>query len=253
METSSTTMNWAEQQMARTAHVGTERVETFNGKSVNGEPLNDQSLNIKIHSVLGFDNPSAVTLRTLRTVKTRPPRDEVDVIVEFMCRANPDVDPITKQLGIRLRRAAHHLERALRQELAANGMEMWELEVLLSLHRAEGHRRSAGDLLRESQVTSGAITNRVARLEERGWVRRDVDPSDRRQVLVTMTPAGLERAREVMATKTHADAGVFGRLDDQTRTRLNDDLRTLLIALEGAVKDGDEGAIRPDRRADLAP
>ncbi len=215
-------------------------------------PLNAKTLNVKIHTVLGEDNPSAPWLRTLGAVKTKPERDQVDLIVDFWCRANPDIDPTIKQLGIRLRRAAHHLEQTLRRELAANDMEAWEFEVLLSLHRAEGHRRSAGDLLRESQVTSGAITNRVARLEERGWVRRDMDPTDRRQVLVSLTPAGLERALQLLSTKTQADAGVFGRLDERTRNRLNDDLRTLLVALEGPVKDGDE-VVRPDRRADLAP
>ena len=164
-------------------------------------------------------------------------RDQVDDLVDFWCQAHPDVDPTTKQLGMRLRRAAAHHERILRQELASLDAEQWEFEVLLSLYRSPEHRRSAGDLLRESQVTSGAITNRVARLEERGWVRRDVDPSDRRQVLVSLTDAGLVRARELLAIKTQTDADLFGRLDELTRGRLNDDLRTLLVAIEGAAPD----------------
>jgi DNA-binding MarR family transcriptional regulator len=140
----------------------------------------------------------------------------------------------------------------LRQELAADGIEMWEFEVLLALRRSPDRCRSAGDLLRESQVTSGAITNRVARLEERGWVRRDMCPDDRRQVLVSLTPEGLARADELLAKKTQADQAVFGRLDRHAQDRLNTDLRTLLLALEGPVRADEEHALK-HRRADLAP
>jgi DNA-binding MarR family transcriptional regulator len=166
-------------------------------------------------------------------VASEPVRDQVDLLVEFWCRENPGVDTATKTLAIRLRRAAHHLERALRRELAEHQMEMWELEVLLALRRAPEHRLSAGDLLRQSQVTSGAITNRVANLEERGWVRRDVDPKDRRAVLVSLTPSGLARAEQMLATKTTAEQRTFAGLDRATVERMSSDLRTLLVTLEG--------------------
>ena len=179
-------------------------------------------------------------------------RDRVDVVVDFWHQENPDLDTRTKMLAIRLHRAAHHLERALRQELAADGIEMWEFEVLLALRRSPDNCRSAGDLLKELQVTSGAITNRVARLEERGWARRDMCPEDRRQVLVSLTPEGLARADQLLATKTQAEQAVFGRLDSLAQDRLNADLRTLLIALEGPAGPGEEGELR-QRHADRAP
>lgn len=178
-------------------------------------------------------------------------RDRVDAVVDFWYQENPELDRRVKMLAIRLRRAGHHLERVLRHELAALDIEMWEFEVLLALRRGDGFCRSAGDLLRESQVTSGAITNRVAQLEKRGWVRRDVCPSDRRQVLVSLTPEGVARADQLLATKTQAEMNLFGRLDEAAQDRLNDDLRTLLIALEGEVAPGEEEALR--QRADLAP
>ena len=160
-------------------------------------------------------------------------RDQADEIADYWCKENPGVNPVTKMLAIRLRRAAHHLERELRRELAAHDAEMWELEVLLSLRRSEGYSKSAGALLKEAQVTSGAITNRVARLEERGWVRRDIDPSDRRQVLVTLTADGLRRADQLIAMKTETEQRLFGGLDHAVQERMADDLRTLLLSLEG--------------------
>ena len=178
-------------------------------------------------------------------------RDQVDVVVDFWSQENPNVDLLVKGLAIRLRRVSHHLERALRQQLGAGDIEVWEAEVLLALRRSADHSRCAGELLKDIQVTSGAISNRVARLEERGWVRRDVDPEDRRHVLVSLTPAGLVRADALLASKAQAELAVLGRLDLEVQERLNNDLRTLLIALEGSAQPGDESLTH--KRAELAP
>lgn len=179
-------------------------------------------------------------------------RDRVDAVVDFWCQENPELDARLKMLAIRVRRASHHLEKVVRQELASLGIEVWEFEVLLALRRGTNCCRSAGDLLRESQVTSGAITNRVDQLEKKGWVRRDVCPTDRRQVLVSLTPEGKARADELLAMKVQAEEAVFGRLDERTQDRLNEDLRTLLITLEGPLQPGEEEALR-HQRADRAP
>jgi DNA-binding MarR family transcriptional regulator len=168
-----------------------------------------------------------------------PARDETDEIVEFWHRENPDLDVTAKTLAIRLRRASQHLERAVRSNLAANGVdEFWEIEVLMSLLRAPGHRRSAGELQRESQVTSGAITNRVGRLEQRGWVTREVDPTDRRQVLVSLTSEGLKQANHVVATKNESEKQIFSGMDRAFLEQLTADLRDLLRSMESPAPDG---------------
>jgi DNA-binding MarR family transcriptional regulator len=165
-------------------------------------------------------------------VKTEPPRDLAEEIADYWCRENPDIDPVTKMLAIRLRRAAQHLERELRRELDAYDTDVAEFEVLMTLRRAEGYSSTAGALAREWYVTSGAITNRIGRLETRGWVRRDFDPADRRQVGVTLTKEGLRRIDHLLAIKTQTEQRVFGAIDRATVNRLSADLRTLLLALE---------------------
>jgi DNA-binding MarR family transcriptional regulator len=165
-------------------------------------------------------------------VKTQPPRDLAEEIADYWRRENPDIDPVTKMLAIRLRRAAQHLERELRRELDAYDTDVPEFEVLMTLRRADGHSSSAGALAKEWHVTSGAITNRIGRLEARGWVRRDFDPADRRQVLVTLTKEGLRRIDHLLAIKTETEQRLFGTVDRATINRLSADLRTLLLALE---------------------
>lgn len=171
----------------------------------------------------------------------RPLRhDEVDDVVAFWLTENPDLDITTKALAMRIRRIAHLVDRAMRRELAATGVEPWEIEVLLSLRRAGDRRRSAGELARESQVTSGAITNRVDRLERRGWVLRTIDPDDRRQVQVTLTDDGVAQADRIIAAKNETEERIFAGVDRRTLERVTTDLRKVLASLEGAVdSDGD--------------
>ena len=81
-------------------------------------------------------------------------------------------------------------------------------------------------------MTSGAITNRISRLEKRDWVRRDIDPEDRRQVLVSLTTAGLAQADHIIAMKTQAERWAFEGVDRGLLERIARDLRTLLLGLE---------------------
>jgi DNA-binding MarR family transcriptional regulator len=146
---------------------------------------------------------------------------------------DPDVVE-AKALAYRLRRLAHRLETDIKRELAPHGIELWELELLACLIRAEpDHRLSAGRLMAQLQLTSGAITNRVSRLERAGLLTRDLDPNDRRSVLVTLTPAGRARAHEVFAVKTDAEVSVLSPIPPAARRRINDELRAVLISLEG--------------------
>jgi DNA-binding MarR family transcriptional regulator len=168
-------------------------------------------------------------------------RDRADVLVDLLISGSgsglgTDCAEMRK-LGIRLRRLASHLEREIRRELAAHGIEVWELEVLLALRRAPDFTLSAGALLRGSQVTAGAISNRLARLEASGLIRRDADPADRRQTLVTLTPDGVRRADCITEVHLTAEERLLGRADPDTIHRLSADLRTLLLTIEGPATD----------------
>jgi DNA-binding MarR family transcriptional regulator len=81
---------------------------------------------------------------------------------------------------------------------------------------------SAGDLAEASRLTTGAITAVIDRLERAGYARRVPDPSDRRRVLVEMTPKAGEAAMELMvAPYQELYAPLAARYSD-------DDLRLLI-------------------------
>ncbi|MDN4175538.1 MarR family transcriptional regulator [Nocardioides sp. SOB77] len=159
-------------------------------------------------------------------------RDRVDAILDHVRVRAPDVDLTTKAVHIRLRRLAHHLDTEARRRLAPQGIEFWELPVLSSLLRSDGPL-SVGALQDLAQVTSGAITHRIAKLEEAGMVRRAFDARDRRQVNVEITDAGRQRLDQLMAAVGEVEADLFGGVDRDLLERLAEDLRLLTLATEG--------------------
>jgi DNA-binding MarR family transcriptional regulator len=162
--------------------------------------------------------------------------DRVDAILALIAERDPERDTTAKSVAWRLRRAAHFVDTEVRRRLAPQGMEVWELELLCALYRNEG-TLTIGELLDDAQLTSGAITNRVGRLERDGYVRREIDPGDRRQVLVTITDAGRERRERVIAANDLAEREIFAEIDRGLQERLTGDLRGLLLATEGPVRE----------------
>ena len=165
--------------------------------------------------------------------------DYVDSMINVIADACDEDALRAKALAYRLRRVAHHLEIHIKRDLARYSIDLWELELLACLKRAPGHQLSAGALMTQMQLTSGAVTNRIKRVEDKGWVTRDVDLSDRRSVLVTLTEEGNCRADHVFAAKTDAEITLLSALTSDRQDQLNDALRTLLISLEGPSGSGD--------------
>ena len=71
------------------------------------------------------------------------------------------------------------------------------------LHKLIAGPRRITELAAEERVTQPAITLLVNRLQERGWVDRTPDETDRRAVLVSLTPHG-EAAFEQLSAEYRA-------------------------------------------------
>ncbi|MFF2544367.1 MarR family winged helix-turn-helix transcriptional regulator [Kitasatospora sp. NPDC058063] len=158
-------------------------------------------------------------------------RDTVDDIVEQWARARPDLDAGPMALIGRLRRLNVRVDNALREYFTACGLDSSEFDVLATLRRSgEPYELNARALLKSAMVTSGAITNRVDRLSAKGLVERNPCPSDRRAVLVRLTPAGKELIDGALAGHVGNEERILSVLDADERTRLDALLRKLLIA-----------------------
>jgi DNA-binding MarR family transcriptional regulator len=137
------------------------------------------------------------------------------------------------QVLSRLTRLARHLDRARSVAFAAHGLASWEFDVLAALRRAgPAYRLTPGQLVRQTMVTSGTMTNRVDRLSQRGLVVRDNRPDDRRGVLVTLTAAGRETADAAMSQLLTAEHALLANLPAAEHEHLARSLRTLLNPYE---------------------
>jgi DNA-binding MarR family transcriptional regulator len=156
----------------------------------------------------------------------------VDPILAYLRELEPGRDLLAKAVAMRLRRAAHYVNTQVRRHLSPLEMDLWELELLSTLLRAGGSC-PIGTLQDAAQLTAGAITNRITRLERDGYVARATAPGDRRQIIISLTDRGRAHATEVIAANDHAQRATLDRIDPEILTRLADDLRTFLVAVEG--------------------
>jgi DNA-binding MarR family transcriptional regulator len=74
---------------------------------------------------------------------------------------------------------------------------------------------TAGELAHESGLTTGAVTSVIDRLERAGFARRVSDPSDRRRVLVELTPKLTRQAASVYQPLYEMTQRMFARYSDE--------------------------------------
>src|SRR5712692_1337161 len=112
----------------------------------------------------------------------------------------------------------------------------WELlDVLGTLRRAgPPFRRTPTALYRACMLSSGAMTNRIDRLEGAGLVSRVADVEDRGGILVGHTARGLEVVDEAIAAVWATQAQLVASLTETEREHLSTRFRTLLRVPEGS-------------------
>jgi DNA-binding MarR family transcriptional regulator len=158
-----------------------------------------------------------------------PTSDEVDAIVQAWRRERPDVDIAPMEVLSRISRLARRVDRVRATAFSAHDLEYWEFDVLAALRRAgPPYQLSPGQLLSETLVTSGTMTNRVDRLTDRGFVTRQDHPKDRRGVLVQLTDAGKDVVDAALAELMAAERQIMHALDAADHDQLTRSLRLLL-------------------------
>ncbi len=156
----------------------------------------------------------------------------MDRIVAQWGAVRPEIDASPIEIIGRVSRLSRLVDKRLAENFARYGLENWMYDVLATLRRGgEPYELTAGDLVRQSMVTTGAITNRIDRLEERGLVER-VSAADRRKVIVRLTPAGRALVDEVVHSHMATEEEILAALTPRQRTELATLLRTTLLALD---------------------
>jgi DNA-binding MarR family transcriptional regulator len=160
-------------------------------------------------------------------------RDDVDGLVQAWQRERPDLDVTPLEVLSRVLRLARHLDRARRAAFDGHGLEVWEFDVLAALRRAgPPYTMSPGQLLVQTLVSSGTMTNRIDRLVARRLVERQPHPDDGRSIQVQLTSAGRTRVDDAMADLLDREREILAPLTDRQRATLAALLRSLVAPFD---------------------
>lgn len=172
-------------------------------------------------------------------------RDEVDELVDAWRRERPDLDITPLALLSRVTRLARHLDRTRRVAFGEHELDLDEFDALAALRRSgEPYQLTPGQLARATLVSSGTVTHRVDKLENRGLVQRRPDAGDGRMVWVRLTPAGRDRVDAALAALLERERALLAGLSDSQIETTAATLRRVAAPIEAAA-----GEAAPGRRS----
>ena len=181
--------------------------------------------------------------------------DHLDEMLVVWAREIPDLDPIAEGIVERVQ----ILAKSFRPFDGRDARRVQARSAVVSTCSAgsgvTAPRTGArpGQLAADMRLSSGAMTNRLDRMEAAGLIRRLPDPNDRRGTLIEPTKEGHATWDKTVGTQARREALIAGVLDEADRGELHRLLRHLMRAFPDKANwhDNDEGA-RPKATRDKA-
>jgi DNA-binding MarR family transcriptional regulator len=165
--------------------------------------------------------------------------DHVDRVLEQWAEERPDLDVSPMAVIGRLSRLSQLIGAELARTFGEHGLDRASFDVLATLRRS-GRPLTAAELMKSAMVTSGAVTQRLDRLQVRGLVTRTTSEKDKRVVHVALTDEGRALIDRALPDHVATEHRLLAALPKDRRQSLANDLRDLLESLGDQL--GDAGA-----------
>ncbi|TRC97838.1 MarR family transcriptional regulator [Mesorhizobium sp. WSM4303] len=161
--------------------------------------------------------------------------DRAAKAVEQWTRERPDLDVSPMLVLGRLNEASSLVARERLAPLFARfGLQAGEFDVLATLRRSgQPYALTPTALYEATMVTSGAMTNRLDRLEKAGLTLRGPHPNDRRGIVVQLTEKGHSLIDEALTAHVANEHEILAGLTNAER----ETLALLLGKLIGSLVD----------------
>lgn len=157
------------------------------------------------------------------------PPDAVDLLLDQWGTERPELDLDGLSVVVRILMLAKTYAAGADTALAPLDLELWEYDALAALRRqGKPFALPASELAQETQLSSGAMTHRIDRLEARGAVRRRTNPKDGRGVIVALSAAGRRLIDRAIAARVEAADDAVKALTPRQRHTLAALLRKLM-------------------------
>ncbi|QSB04922.1 MarR family winged helix-turn-helix transcriptional regulator [Natronoglycomyces albus] len=155
--------------------------------------------------------------------------DHVDRVLTQWAQERPDLDVSPMGVIGRLSRLSLIVNAELRRTFEDHGLDAASFDVLATLRRNGLDKPlTPAALMRSSMVTSGAITQRLDKLESRGLITRSRNQIDGRSQLIRLTEAGSALIDRALPDHLNTEDQLLIALDAEQREQLADLLRTVL-------------------------
>lgn len=159
--------------------------------------------------------------------------DSIQAFIDAWQRERPDLDPWPLGIFGRTQRVTAHFIRVSEQILLPIGLSWEAFSLIVTLRRSGSpFELKPTDIYKDSLLSSGAVTNRVDRVEKLGLVKRLADPTDRRGIIVRLTPAGKKLADRAIELQFAMLGQKLARLSRRERLDLSNLLAKTLRSLE---------------------
>ena len=159
--------------------------------------------------------------------------DAIDRVVEQWAKEKPELETEPMAMMGRIMRIAKYMETKVAELHKKYDMKLGEFDVLASLRRSgKSYRLTPSELIGSMMLTSGAMTNRLDKLEAKGLISREHSKEDRRRVSVQLTKDGLILIDQMMTEHVEIQKKLVKSLSATQKKNTNQLLKTWLSAYE---------------------
>ena len=159
--------------------------------------------------------------------------DAIDRVIEQWAKEKPDLETEAMAMMGRVMRIAKYMETEVAELHKRYDLKLGEFDVLATLRRSgEPYLLTPSELIGSLMLTSGAMTNRLDKLEGKGLIARAHSKEDRRSVTVELTKNGLLLIDEMIIEHVETQKRLVQSLTDNQKQSANALLKVWLKEYE---------------------
>lgn len=159
--------------------------------------------------------------------------DAIDKVIAQWANEKPTMNTGPMAIMGRLLRIAKHLECDISALHKQHDLKMGEFDVLSTLRRSGApHKLTPSELMNSMMLTSGAMTNRLDKLESKGLIIREHSKEDRRSVMISLTENGFVLIDVLIEEHAALQENLFSALDEKQQQQISLLLKQTLSGFE---------------------
>ncbi len=159
--------------------------------------------------------------------------DRTGQLIAQRLRETPSIPLDGMEILSRAGRLVRLSRKWIEPVFARHNLDTGEFDVLATLQRSGApYCQRPTELYQSLMITSGGLTDRLNRLEKKGFIERVVSETDRRSALVRLTATGLKTINAAFGEDMAIEAELLNALSDGERRQLAALLARLLSDIE---------------------